>query len=125
MESGGIDIYNSRRGNFEYCKYWNRDLKSSIPLTDLVNNKAPDGVFYAREENSQYDNIKQSGNSFMFDDSAISVSTEDDVRNIKVNAVVLYQDVCWRVADVQRLKVKKRSQFSNVPTYRTFLRLVI
>ena len=125
MQTGGIDIYNSRRGYFEYCRYWNRDLDTSIPLNILVHDEVSDGVFYAKEENSQYDDVMQRGNSFVFDDSKVTISTLDNVDSIKVNSYVLYQGQLWRVTSVQKRKIRKRSQFSVIPTYQTYLQLEV
>lgn len=125
MAGGGIDIYNSRRGYYEYCRYFNRDMSKSVPLNELLIKEVPDGVFYGKEENTQYDRNIQGGNSFMFDDSFITLSTQDDISNMKPNASVIYQNKVWRVADIQRRKIKKRSEFSEIPNFVTYIQLKV
>lgn len=119
---GCIDIFESRRTNFERVEFWKRDIRSDTPTSEIVSEKAS-GIFYAREVNSESSRNDIVSGSFMFDDSNIMLITNDDVRELSQNDVCKYDERLWNVVSVQRKRIKKRSEFSRIPVYKTYIML--
>lgn len=118
---GGIDIYTSRRTHFFKCQYWKRD-DSDKTLEELTHNTAPDGEFYARQENSKMNSANIIAGVFMFDNESITLSTTDVVDIIK-NDVVQYNGVLWNVVNMQETEMHKNEQFMNSVSKRTYIQL--
>ena len=119
---GCIDIFESRRTNFERVEFWKRDINSDTPTSEIVSEKCS-GIFYAREANSESSRNEIVSGSFMFDDSNIMLITNDDVRELSQNDVCKYDERLWNVVSVQRKRIKKRSEFSRIPVYKTYIML--
>ena len=119
-----IDIYHSRRTDYELCYYWIREEKSN--LTDLsqwiLKNKYS-GMFYAKEENSLSNQENPIANTIMFDKNIISLSTEDDVDDLTRGCIILYDGKAWMVDNVQRIIHHKESQFSVEKHYKTIINI--
>ena len=119
---GCIDIFESRRTNFERVEFWKRDIRSDTPTSEIVSEKAS-GIFDALvvyAESSRNDIVS---GSFMFDDSNIMLITNDDVRELSQNDVCKYDERLWNVVSIQRKRIKKRSEFSRIPVYKTYIML--
>ena len=119
---GCIDIFESRRTNFERVEFWKRDIRSDTPTSEIVSEKAS-GIFYAREVNAESARNDIVSGSFMFDDSNIMLITNDDVRELSQNDVCKYDERLWNVVSIQRKRIKKRSEFSRIPVYKTYIML--
>lgn len=119
---GCIDIFESRRTNFERVEFWKRDINSDTPTSEIVSEKCS-GIFYAREVNAESSRNEIVSGSFMFDDSNIMLITNDDVRELSQNDVCKYDGRLWNVVSVQRKRIKKRSEFSRIPVYKTYIML--
>ena len=119
---GCIDIFESRRINFERVEFWKRDIRSDTPTSEIVSEKAS-GIFYAREVNAESSSNDIVSGSFMFDDSNIMLITNDDVRELSQNDVCKYDERLWNVVSIQRKRIKKRSEFSRIPVYKTYIML--
>ena len=119
---GCIDIFESRRTNFERVEFWKRDIRSDTPTSEIVSEKAS-GIFYAREVNAESSSNDIVSGSFMFDDSNIMLITNDDVRELSQNDVCKYDERLWNVVSIQRKRIKKRSEFSRIPIYKTYIML--
>ena len=119
---GCIDIFESRRTNFERVEFWKRDIRSDTPTSEIVSEKAS-GIFYDREVNAESSSNDIVSGSFMFDDSNIMLITNDDVRELSQNDVCKYDERLWNVVSIQRKRIKKRSEFSRIPVYKTYIML--
>lgn len=117
-----IDLYETRRTNYEKVLYWKRDINEDTLMNELVHNDA-NGMFYARETNAESSRNDIVNGSFMFDDKNIMLITNDDVTDLTQNDVCLYDERYWNVISVQRYKRKKRSEFSAKGTYVTYIQL--
>lgn len=117
-----IDLYETRRTNYEKVLYWKRDIDSVTPLSDLVHNPS-NGMFYARETNAESSRNDIVSGTFMFDDRNVMLITNDDVSELSQNDVCKYDDRLWNVISIQRYKRKKRSEFSAKGTYQTYIQL--
>lgn len=116
-----IDLNESRRANYEKVDYWKRDEDTSMTTSELVTKKRTSGSFYATEMNPKSDTNNIVDNSFLFDDSSITLMTRDDVTGLAQNDIVRYENELWMVTSVQRRKIKKRSEFSVRPTFHTYI----
>ena len=123
MSTGCIDIYASRRCNYEYCRFWVRDGDSSVPDSTLVHSKKPDGCFYATEENPESLQDSILSDSFMFDENFVVISSTDSVEGISAEDLVEYDGRVWIVQGVQKYKIKKRSEFSSGGQYKYYIRM--
>lgn len=119
---GCIDIYESRRTNFERIEYWKRDVDTDTPTSEIVSEKAS-GIFYAREMNAESSRNDIVSEAFMFDDKNVMLVTNDDVRDLTQNDICKYDGRLWNVISIQRKRRKKRSQFASVPVYMTYIML--
>ena len=117
----GVNIYTSRRDTFDKVFYWkrNEDIKD---LAKYVYETKPDGLFYAKEITPESEDGQQINNAFMFDNTTITIYTEDSVK-IEKNDIVKYDDEIWRVVNVQRQHIHKTHQFMKNGFYRTYLQL--
>lgn len=116
---GNVDIYHSRRTNYEECLYWVRDERQSVgDLSQWILKNVPSGKFYAREVNPLYNQENAVVNSMMFDKNTISLETDDDVDDITRGCVVMYNGKPWIVDSVQRVLHRKESQFSSEKHYK-------
>lgn len=121
---GNIDIYHSRRTNYEECWYWIRDERVSVgDLSQWILKNKSNGMFYAKEENSMYNQENPVVNAMMFDKNIITLSTEDDVDDLTRGCVVLYDGKPWIVDNVQRILHRKESALSNEKHYRSIINL--
>lgn len=124
MNSGRVDVFTSRRTNYNKCRYWiARDEVNGTSPTDYDIDSIEDGVFYAREENSEVFGYQVVANDVLFEEQNIMISTMDDVHDLIVNSMVEYNDEKWRVADIQRVKQKKQNQLSKIIAYKYFISL--
>ena len=116
-----FDLFQSRRNLNERCRYWGVNESEEIELNELVYKRVADGMFYAKEVNSETENNNIISGLDMFERTTVTIFTTDDVKNIKRNDIVEYQEELWRVSDVQRKKARiQNSEFAaatNVSHY--------
>lgn len=131
-----IDVFTSRRKEFNECLYWcrtDRDIEHDIDITSLVAvdeelneiayERVPNGLFYASEVEDVSSDNQIIGGSFMFDESFVTLETNDDVHELKLNDVVCYDGKIWRVTRIGRKKKKRQSQYSRTCAYKTYISL--
>ena len=123
ISAGGIDIYGSRRTRYEMCRSFRRDEDDSTPPRDLVSKADPDRVFYAREESPKADINNPIQDMIVFDDSVVTISTEDNVGELSPRWLVEYDGELWIVKNVQRRRIGKRSEFSAAPQFVTYIQM--
>ena len=111
MSIGRIDIFTSRRNNYNKCKYWiNRDDLNPSDV-DYKIDEHMDGTFYAKEVTAENRDYQVISGDFLAPQTNITLYTEDDVSDLTENSVVVYDDEVWRVKTVQKTKKKKQNQF--------------
>lgn len=114
-----IDINTSRRDMFDLCQYWSQDNNADIvPYDQIVYNRRPTGEFYAKEENSLSVQNQVVAGTFMFEETTVTLKTNDDTKTLKRNDIVRYDNKYYRVETIQQIKIKKQRQFlrSNYST---------
>lgn len=116
-----VNIYTSRRHNFDKVWYWKRN-DAIKDLSKYVYETNPDGFFYARDVSVESQDNQPINNTFLFDNSVITLFTEDIV-NIEINDIVKYEDVIWRVSNVQFQHIHKNHQFMKKGFNRTYVQL--
>ena len=99
------DIFTSRRTHFNECTYWCRseeDIAREIDLTTMVYvdhdlnelfyERSPNGTFMA-VETTDYDHSNQIiGGTMMFDQSFVTIYTNDYINDLKVNDIVYFDE---------------------------------
>jgi len=63
--ASGINIYHSRRINYNRCLYWERDESGIGNEDELIYKKKPSGVFYATESNVETNSMNMLAGVFM------------------------------------------------------------
>lgn len=110
---GTVDLFHSRRTCFAECKYWIRDERNAVGTADQwVLQHTPSGTFYAREISPQYNQFGQVGNRFSYNKDGITLESDDDLHEIKVGCLVLYNGHAWIVDNVQREIHRKETEFN-------------
>lgn len=109
-----FDLFQSRRGYNEYCKWWSQNESEEISFDKLVSKRVPSGCFYAKEVNPETSQNAIIGGTFMFDKTTITIKTPDNVLGIKNNDIVLFRGEKWIVIDVQKRQSHlQQSEFAN------------
>lgn len=124
MPRGSTDIFTSRRTNFIDCEYW-LIAKEDITRTkeELVFNERPDGFFSAKFENQFENSVSVIGQSFMFDSNTVTISTEDDVKDLKKNCLVKFNGDVWRINIITRIPIRNDFQMSKEIRFKTTMEL--
>jgi hypothetical protein len=109
---------------FLECYFWSQDEDENfIPTSELAHNQAPTGMFFAKELNAYTEENQLIGNTFLLESNNVQIATYDDVKEIKRNDLVEYNDKVWRVDSIQRIPIKKQRQFMNDGSNITYLSL--
>ena len=119
---GNVDLFHSRRNNYEECYYWVRDESVSVGDASqwILKNKS-NGVFYAKEVSPKYNQANPQANVFMYDKNTISLETDDDIDEISRGCIVLYNGKPWMVVDCQKRIHQKESEFDTEKHYTTIV----
>ena len=117
----GIDIYHSRRTNFVKCYYYKRDNNIN-DLAKYVLLAKPEGHFYAKLYSPNTRQNQDIANTFRFSENSLTIITEDDVKDLVENSVVLYNGKAYVVVTVQREIHLRESQFGG-EHYTTYISL--
>ena len=121
---GNVDVYHSRRTNYALCKYWVRNEKiSDAQLNEYVLKTKPQGEFYAKEVNPNYNQENPQANAMMFQKNVITLETNDDINDIKVGNVVMYNGKLWHVEGIQSKLHRKESEFDTEEHYTIVLNI--
>ena len=116
---GNIDLFHSRRTNYDRCVYWIRDESDAIgtPEQWIVKRK-PSGHFYAKEISAKSSQMDVLNGVWAFDKDHITLETDDDVSDISRGTFVRYADELWLVESIQREIHRKESEFNRHTDYR-------
>ena len=117
-----VDIYNTRRGYFNKCKWWQRDEDTS-ESNEIIIAKAPSGIFYAKESAAKTSQDKVINGMFLFDQDTITIESQDSLIGIKRGCLVEYNGSLWHLINVQESIVKKQREFTQKTSATWFLQL--
>lgn len=121
---GTVDLFHSRRTCFAECKYWIRDERAAIGnVNEWVLKHTPSGTFYAKEISPNYNQFNQVGANFAFNRNGITLSCDDDLTDLTVGSIVLYNGHTWFVDNVQKEIHRKESQFNVDVDYKYIITL--
>lgn len=121
---GRVDLFHSRRANYDSCKYWIRDKRaqSGTPSQWVLYNQ-PNGSFYAKPVSVKSTQMNVINGVWALDNNHITLETDDDVNDIDRGHVVEYDGELWIVESVQREIHRKESEFCKHNDYRYFIAL--
>ena len=120
---GSFDLWGSRRINFEYYEWYERDEKATKDLSKLVYKSKPTAIFYAKEISAESRQKQEFGGLFLGDESTIQIATQDDVEGIKGGDLVKFRGQMWHVTGTQATEVHKQGQFLDKTTKTTYIGL--
>lgn len=130
MNRGSVNEFTSRRTNYLECEYWlvsrNEINKDKSQLTY---ERAPEGEFCAKIENSLENTTSVIAQSFLFDSTNLSISTNDYVDGLKKNCLVKINDSngifdgVWRVESANKVPIRNNYQFDVDIQFKTYINL--
>lgn len=121
---GSRDLFTSSRIYFNRCPYWCVDEEwLEMHPNEIAIKKKPTGYFNAKEESPFRTSNQIVGGAFMFERNDLTISTEDDIYDIKENDILKFRGEIYRISDIQRQPKLKQTQYSNRPSCKTFLTL--
>ena len=121
---GRVDLFHSRRSNYNKCKFWIRDERnqSGSPSQWVLMNQ-PSGWFYAKPISVKSNQANVVNGTWMLDSNHITLETDDDVPDIKRGCIVEYDNQNWLVEAVQREVHNKESEFCKHIDYKYIIAL--
>lgn len=124
VNRGNVDLFTSRRTCFNKCCYWHlNESWTNMHPNEIAVQKQPTGHFFANEEDLFRKENQIVAGSFMFESSNVTLSTSDFIPDLEVNDLVKYNDQVYRVSYIRKQPLKKQKQYSNTPSYKTYIAL--
>lgn len=116
-----FDLFQSRRNCNIRCRWWSRNETEDVDESELLYNRTPSGMFYAKEVNAEVQDDNIIGGVFMTDKTSVTIMSSDNLTslssealNVKNKVLVEYQGQIWRVENVQKRKARiQNSEFGN------------
>lgn len=119
--NGLMDIFTSRRVEFDDCVFWKRDEEISNFLEyDMLESCA---TFSASQITSIEQMPQVVAGIFMFDSSTVTIKSYDDLSEMDFNDVVKFRGKFYRVESVQGVPTRKTNQFTDAVGYTYYMRL--
>lgn len=120
--AGTYDIFSGRRTTFDTC-YWWVQVEGIKDKSKLVVETKPKGKFKARKITPKDISRINLDNAFLFKRNTVTIVT-NDFFDIKEYDVVKFDDVIWRVDNVQIVEEERQEQFRKRISSTLYLRLV-
>lgn len=117
-----VDIYRSRRGYNFRCIYWKRNVDEPMDNEDLVHNKRPDGIFYAKIISSKANDTQDIVGVFRVGIEGLTIETQDSV-NLDKDDLVQFDEKIWIVGRVNTEQVQKNAEFGRSVSNKTIIEL--
>lgn len=118
--SGFINLYTSRRKYKIKCSWY----KVKKDKEKLIYNEQPSGYFYAKWESPNTHNKDLIGGFLQINNEQITISTVDDTSDLNANDKVVMYGESWLVKSIQRVMIKKQSEFSVKPAMISYISLL-
>ena len=126
MNKGSVNEFTTRRTNYLECRYWlvSRD-EINKDKSQLTHERAPEGEFYAKIENTIENTTSVIAQSFLFDSTNLSISTNDNVEGLKKNCLVEIKGMegIWRAESVNKTPIRSNYQFDMDIQCKTYINL--
>jgi hypothetical protein len=118
----GFDLFQSRRNQNEFCRWWSRNESSDYEEDVLIYKQIPSGSFYAKEISAEVQDDNIVAGVFFAEKNSITIMSSDDLtslfnskQDIRNKVLVEYQNEIWRVDNVQKRKARiQNSEFGRV-----------
>lgn len=126
MPRGSADVNTSRRGYNLDCTYWlvsQEEMKKVNYISRITHDELPAGRFYAKYESEEVNSNQIVARAVMFGTTETSISTEDDVSDIKRNALVMFDGQTWRVETVGKKPIRNNFKFDTRIRFKYYLGL--
>lgn len=122
--TGSVDLFTSRRINYDKCTYWCvDDAWSDMHPNEIAVQKKPTGFFFANEEDMLSFENQIIASAFVFQSATITLSTSDYIPELKPNDLVKHDDIIYRVTAVRTRPYKRHQQYSKNPSKKTYIAL--
>lgn len=79
------------------------------------------GIFYAKVESPNSQMAKTIGGFLQVDSQSLTISTRDNVSTLKEGEKIVSNGEEWYVISLQRVQVKKQSEFNMEPAVATYI----
>lgn len=106
-----IDLWTSRRDKFIECKYYSQDENDYVGDNEIAHYDTPTGTFFASEMGAKTSSSQIVADLFQAEEVSVVLKTEDDIDDLKRNDIVVYEDIFYRVVDIQKTIKKNQRQF--------------
>jgi hypothetical protein len=121
---GRVDLFHSRRINYDRCEYWVRDERDSTGSpSEWIMRNDKSGVFYARAISPENNQANVVSNVWMLDSNNITLETDDDIHEMTRGCIVKYDNDLWLVQGVQKSIHLKESEFSKHKHYKYIINI--
>lgn len=117
-----VDLNRSRRGYNYRCLYWKRDESGIMDNEELVHNKKPDGLFYAKIISSKANDTNDIAGVFRVGTEGLTVETQDFI-NLDKDDIVQFDENIWLVGKVNTEQIQKNAEFGRKVSNRTTIEL--
>ena len=117
-----VDLNRSRRGYNYRCFYWKRDENGIMDNEELVHNKKPDGLFYAKIISSKANDTNDIAGVFRVGTEGLTVETQDFI-NLDKDDIVQFDENIWLVGKVNTEQIQKNAEFGRKVSNRTTIEL--
>lgn len=114
---GRVDLFHSRRTNYNKCVYWIRQEQNTSPSQWVAKNE-PSGKFWAKPVSPKTNQGDVINGVWRVDKNHISLETDDDIEDLTQGCIVKYNEALWLVENVQGEIHNKESEFSKKIDYR-------
>ncbi len=130
MRRGYVDEFTSRRTTWLECEYWavaKDELNKDKSV--LAHEKTPQGRFSAKVEDYENNTSSVISQSFLFDTTDLSISTNDYIPDIKKNYIVRCvidgddNDIFWRIESLTRTPIRGNYEYKGSINFKTRLEL--
>lgn len=115
-----IDLWGKNsRDEFIDCQYWKTN-ENNYKNDRIVYENEPSGFFRAKEVNSYAEDNQVIGQAFMVTQYSVTLESHDDLSDLSMNDLVVYEGNIYRVDSCQRTPVKKQKMFMGNSYSNTF-----
>ena len=113
--SSRVNPFLSRRTYNNIAKWWSRStFDGQIPLYKMAMSNAPSGTFHAKAISDYMFNRKNEGD-IRLSNSFVTIETPDDASLVRVDDVVQFQGILYRVDNVSKREITKTRENMRYP----------
>lgn len=122
--ASNVESVLSRRSYPEICEWWQRTTSNQqLPLNKYYVELAPSGKFHAKEI-TNYSFDKREMMDFRIGANSVTIESPDDISKIRVDDVVRFEGLMYRVQSKTKRKIRKTREFMRTPLFVYVMTLV-